>query len=217
MVAQPKFLFDTDFAPAADKRPAMSLSEHEARCAERETAAYQRGVAAAEARIAAHAQQLIAAALGTIGAGIEQLGRNLRTLEMRLENEAIDVAVAVGGKLAPELIAREPFAEIAALAKDCFQHLIAKPHVVIRVNDTVYETAKQQLDEIARSRGFEGRLVVLAEPEIAPGDCKIEWADGGVGRDRQHAATIIGDAVARYVGARHAHPEHDIKSEGNNT
>ncbi|MBX3552989.1 MAG: flagellar assembly protein FliH [Pseudolabrys sp.] len=209
MVAQAKFLFDTDFAPAADKRPAMSLGEHEARCAEREAAAYQRGVAAAEARIEAHAQQLIAAALGAIGAGIEQLGRNLQTLEMRLEHEAIDVAVAVGGKLAPDLIAREPFAEIAALATDCFQHLVSKPHVAIRVNDAVYETAKQQLDEIARSRGFEGRLVVLAEPEIAPGDCRIEWADGGIGRDRQHAATIIGDAVARYVGARHAHPEHD--------
>ena len=164
MAAQAKFLFDTDFAPAADKRPAMSLGEHEARCAEREAAAYQRGVAAAEARIEAHAQQLIAAALGAIGAGIEQLGRNLQTLEMRLEHEAIDVAVAIGGKLAPDLIAREPFAEIAALATDCFQHLVSKPHVVVRVNDAVYETAKQQLDEIARARGFEGRLVVLAEP-----------------------------------------------------
>ena len=108
MAAQPKFLFDTDFAPAAEKRPAMTLSEHEARCAERESAAYQRGVAAAEARIEAHAQQMIAAALGTIGAGIEQLTRNLQALETRLENEAIEVAVAVGGKLAPELIAREP-------------------------------------------------------------------------------------------------------------
>ena len=209
MAAQPKFLFDTDFAPAAEKRPAMTLSEHEARCAERESAAYQRGVAAAEARIEAHAQQMIAAALGTIGAGIEQLTRNLQALETRLENEAIEVAVAVGGKLAPELIAREPFAEIAALASECFQHLIAKPHVVIRVNDAVYETAKQQLEDIARARGFDGRLVVLAEPEIVPGDCRIEWADGGIGRDRQHIATTIGDAVARYVGARHAHPEHD--------
>ena len=209
MTAQPKFLFDTDFAPAAEKRPTMTLGEHEARCAEREAAAYQRGVAAAEARIQSHAQQRIATALGTIKASIEQLGRNLQALEMRLEEEAIDIAVAVGGKLAPELIAREPFAEIAALARDCFQHLVSKPHVAIRVNDAVYETARQQFDEIARARGFDGRLVVLAEPEIAPGDCKIEWADGGISRDRQHAETVIGDAVARYLGARHAHPEHD--------
>lgn len=209
MAAQPKFLFDTDFAPAAEKRPAMTLSEHEARCAERESAAYQRGIAAAEARIEAHAQQMIATALGTISAGIDQLSRSLQVLEMQLENEAIDVAVAVGGKLAPELMSREPFAEVAALARDCFQHLISKPHVAVRVHDAVYETAKQQLDEIARSRGFDGRLVVLAEPELAPGDCKIEWADGGISRDRRHAETVIGEAVTRYVSARHAHPEHD--------
>ena len=31
--------------------------------------------------------------------------------------------------------------------------------------------------------GLDSRLVVLAEPEIAPGDCRIEWADGGIDRD----------------------------------
>ena len=39
------------------------------------------------------------------------------------------------GKLAPALIAREPFAEISALARDCFRHLVAAPHVVVRVNE----------------------------------------------------------------------------------
>ena len=34
---------------------------------------------------------------------------------------------------------------------------------------------QQKLDEIARARGFDGRLVVMAEADIAPGDCRIEW------------------------------------------
>ena len=61
---------------------------------------------------------------------------------------------------------------------------------------------REKLDEIARARGFEGRLVVLAEPEIAPGDCRIEWADGGVVRDARRDRAAIGDAVGRYLGAR---------------
>jgi flagellar assembly protein FliH len=44
--------------------------------------------------------------------------------------------------------------------------------------------------------------VVLAEPDIAPGDCRIEWADGGVNRNRASAEAAISEAVNRYVAAR---------------
>jgi len=50
--------------------------------------------------------------------------------------------------------------------------------------------------------GFEGRLVVLAEPDIALGDCRIEWADGGVKRDSAATQAAIADAVARYIAGR---------------
>jgi flagellar assembly protein FliH len=37
---------------------------------------------------------------------------------------------------------------------------------------------------------------------LAPGDCRIEWADGGLTRDSAATAAAIGEAVARYVAAR---------------
>ena len=43
-----------------------------------------------------------------------------------------------------------------------------------------------------------------AKPDIALGDCRIEWADGGVNRDNAAAEAAIGEAVARYVSARAA-------------
>ena len=110
--------------------------------------------------------------------------------------------MAVGKKLAPELVAREPFAEIAALATDCFRHLVASPHVVVRVNDALHQTARERLDEMVRSRGLDSRLVVLAEADIRPGDCRIEWADGGIKRDSAAITAAVDEAVARYVAAR---------------
>ena len=202
MSARPKYLFDLDFASGAGGKPTILLAEHEAICAQIEAQAYRNGMAAAQTQTHTDAEQRIAAALGLIGAGIEALGRGLKTIETRLENEAIEVAVAVATKLSPELIAREPFAEIAALATECFRHLVAAPHVVVRLNDAIYTTAREKLDEIANSRGFEGRLVVLAEPEIGAGDCRIEWADGGVTRDRAQTEATINEVVARYVAAR---------------
>ena len=126
----------------------------------------------------------------------------LMAIETRLECEAVEVAVAVARKLAPALIEREPFAEISALASDCFRQLVASPHIAVRINDALYATAREKLDGIVRARGFEGRLVVLAEPDIAPGDCRIEWADGGINRDTAKADAAIGEAVAGYLRAR---------------
>jgi flagellar assembly protein FliH len=163
-----------------------------------ESVAYRNGFAAAQAQTA----QRTADVLGLIADGLERLNRSLASIEARLESEAVEVAVAVAGKLAPELIAREPFAETSALAKDCFNHLVKAPHVVVQIGAEAYEQAKVKLDEIAQARGFEGRLVVLADADLAPGDCRIEWADGGISRDRAAILATIDDAVGRYVAAR---------------
>jgi flagellar assembly protein FliH len=205
MTAPVKFLFEDDFA-LADARhvePTITLAAHTTALAAAEEAAYRNGVAAADAR----AERRLAAACERIAAMLEELSRGLGLVEARLEAEAVEVAAAVAAKLAPELIAREPFAEIAGLTRDCFRHLIAAPHVVVRVADALYEAARTRLDEIARGHGFDGRLVVLAEQDLSPGDCRIEWADGGMVRDRAATEAAIAQAVGRYVASRRADGE----------
>lgn len=202
MSAPAKFLFDHDFATGAKKT--VPIAEHEAKCAECEQLGYRNGFAAAELQARTAAEQRIAAALAVLAESMNKLHHGLTQIEARLETEAVEVAVAVANKLTPELMAREPFAEIAALATECFRHLVATPHVVVRVSDALYDTAQQKLQEIATARGFEGRLVVLADPEIAEGDCRIEWADGGVTRDRAAVEDVINELVGRYVAARTA-------------
>ena len=78
------------------------------------------------------------------------------------------------------------------------------PHVVVRVNDALYELAQEKLAAIARQTGFDGRLLIMAEPDIAIGDCRIEWADGGMMRDRAAADALIGETVKRFVEGRRA-------------
>jgi flagellar assembly protein FliH len=203
MAAQAKFLFDQDFAvTSGGVEPPVTPSEHALLLAEAESKGFRDGFAAAEKEDTAVAARRSAMALEQIGDALDRLARGLAAIEQRLETEAVALAVAVARKLAPELVLRQPFAEIAALAAECFKELAAAPHVVVRVNDSLHQTARTELDEIARTRGFEGRLVVLAEPEIAPGDCKIEWADGGIVRDSARIDAAIAGAISRYLGAR---------------
>ncbi len=200
-----KYMFDEDFATGA--KPTMTVVEAERRRADAEAQAHRKGFAAGQAQAQDEANQRVAAALALIGDGLSRLDRALTGIETRLETEAVEVAVAVAAKLAPQLIAREPFAEISALANECFHQLVTAPHVVVRIGVDAYEGAKEQLEEIARARGFEGRLVVMADEALAPGDCRIEWADGGVTRDQAATLSAIDEVVGRYVAARTANQE----------
>jgi len=202
MNAPTKFLFDLDFAGGAERKPTITLADHEFKLAEAETTAHRKGYADAQADAKVEADRRTAAALDRIATKLGEANAALQAVEARLECEAVEVAVAVARKLAPALIACEPFAEIAALARDCFRQLVSSPHIAVRVNDGLYAATREKLEEIVRARGFEGRLVVLAETDIALGDCRIEWADGGINRDSAATDAAIGEAVASYIKAR---------------
>jgi len=203
MGAAPKFLFDRDFGPAAEaKATNVPAAEHAAALAEAEARGYRAGVNAAEVQARTEAERRLVLAFERIAGGVEQLRASLKRVEDTFEAEAVEVALAVGRKLAADLIEKEPFAEITALADQCFREMISAPHIVVRVNTELYSDAKQRLEDLVRARGFEGRLVVMSEGDIAPGDCRIEWADGGLKRDRAATEAAIADAVGRYVAAR---------------
>jgi flagellar assembly protein FliH len=200
--AKAKFLFDQDFAPAAKAEKPIAAAEHALMLAEAEARGFQLGYAAGQQDATAATAQQTAAAFERVGATLEHFARGVVAAEQRIEQESIELALVIARKLVPELMARQPFGEVEALVTECFRQLTTAPHVVVRVNDALLETAREQLTEIARTRGFEGRLVVLAEPEIALGDCKIEWADGGVIRDLAKIDAAVATAIARYLGAR---------------
>jgi flagellar assembly protein FliH len=200
--AAAKFLFDEDFATG--EKPTITTVEADRRRKDAEAVAYRNGFAAAQAQAHAEVTQRMAATLDRIGETMERLSRGLYGVEARLEIEAVEVAVAVARKLAPELIAAQPFAEIEALATECFRQLVSTPHITIRLPEDIYSTVKDRLEDLAQARGFQGRLAILADADLKPGDCRIEWADGGINRDVAAADAAIAEVVTRYVAAHAA-------------
>jgi len=195
-----KFMFDEDFA--GGEKPTITLVEHERRAADAEAVAHRKGFEAGQAQARLEVAERIAQALAQISDSMARVNAGLIGVETRLETEAVQVAVAVASKLAPELVAREPLTEIAALATECFRQLVTAPQITIQISADIFDAAKEKLEEIARLRGFEGRLSVQSGTAITPGDCRIEWADGGVTRDTAATLSGIQDVVGRYVAAR---------------
>jgi flagellar assembly protein FliH len=203
MAAPAKFLFDTDFAaPDKTRERAATAAEIAEKVAEAEARAYRAGYDAAQREAKAESDRRSALALEEIGIAIKAIAARFSGIEARMETEAVDVAVAVARKLCTELIAREPLGEITALISDCFSHLVATPHLVVRINDQLYEAARANIERQATQSGFEGRLVILAEPGIATGDCRIEWADGGVVLEHAAVEAKISELVGRYLASR---------------
>jgi flagellar assembly protein FliH len=203
MSAPAKFLFDTDFsAPDRMRERPATPSEVAQKVAAAEARAYRAGYDAALREARAESDRRSALALEEIAIAIKGIAARVASVETRMETEAVDVAVAVARKLCSELIGREPLGEVMALVGDCFAQLVATPHLVVRINDQLYEAAHEQIEKLSKQCGFAGRLVILAEPEIESGDCRLEWADGGVVLERAAIDAKINELVGRYIASR---------------
>jgi flagellar assembly protein FliH len=203
MAAPAKFLFDMDFsAPDKARERPVTAAEIAQKIATAEARAYRDGFDAAQREAKAESDRRAALALEEIGIAIRGIATRFSGIETRMETEAVDVAVAVARKLCSQLIANEPLGEITGLVSDCFSQLVSTPHLVVRINDSLYDGARERIERLAKHSGFEGRLVILAEPEIATGDCKIEWADGGVVLERAAIEAKINELVGRYMASR---------------
>lgn len=184
-MAASKFLFDTDFRnPTASPRSAAALAEAEER-------GYLRGLAEGRAQAEAEAQMLLAHAVRALSESAAHLVSGLDARVEAAEGEAMDFAVALARKLAGEALRRQPLAAIAEAAHAALQLLRGVPHLVVRVNESLVDEVEPLIRRIARERGYEGRLVILGEPDLAPGDARLEWADGGVVRDQSQIEATV--------------------------
>ncbi|KTS24884.1 flagellar assembly protein FliH [Methylobacterium indicum] len=203
-----RFLFDTDFslpggkpqredpgAPGAAAAQAAAEAEASARAAA-EASAFARGLQEGRAQAEAQVQARLADALNRVAAAAAGMIAAADERDAAREAQALDFAVALGRKIAGAALDSQPVAVIAEAAGRALQHLRGVPHLAIRVHDDLVEETERQVARLARERGYDGRLIVLGDPGLAPGDARIEWADGGVVRDRAAIEAAVLAALA---------------------
>jgi flagellar assembly protein FliH len=207
-MATAKFTFNREFpatpdriVPLEQKEATLTLSEHQrlmaASVAGARAEAFVQGRLEGESDAAAR----LAEALEQVAARLADTARDLAAIEAAATGEAIRFAHGFALKLAGRLLDAAPMAAVEEAARAIFDDLRGQPHVAVRVAPGLVEAAREKLTAIGRERGFEGRLIVLGEPEIAPGDVRIEWADGGILRDRAAAEAALAAGVGRALAA----------------
>lgn len=197
-----KFTFDTHFGDKS-RRPVTKTPSSPAFTEADVEAARREGFIAGQAQGRHDAE---AEADGQLGDAMAQLSQSAASLLAALDShiastkrEASELALEVARKLAPALIATRPEIEIEALLRDCLAHLNREPHILLRVSASLVDRMKETVDRMAMERGLTGRIILLGEPAMAEGDCVVEWADGGVARNREEIEREISEIIARHI------------------
>ncbi|AVX03431.1 FliH/SctL family protein [Maritalea myrionectae] len=210
-MAQPaKFNFDLDLSKATRDSQLIEDKELNQMLERARAEGHAQGYAEGEQSAQTVALQQIVAATQSLA---NQAGAFSQAMD-KAQNEhlatAAQMGATVGKKLAAHLVAAQPETEIKALLTDSLSTLGKAGHVAIRCNEELSTHIKEIAEEHAANSGFEGRLIILGEPDIPPGDCRIEWSDGGLVREFATIAEQIEGKVAQYVQAktgRAPHPE----------
>lgn len=194
-MAATKFMFGTDFREGG--RKAAGEADITAARAEGFRQGVEQGRHEAEGQLGGLAAQLARSA--------ERLFALEETRVAAIEEQAAELAIAVAKAIAGAALAERPMATLAGAVRECLSHARSAPHLVVRVHESVVEAAEEMVQKLTREHGFSGRLIVLGEPDIMPGDGRIEWADGGFVMDRERLATLIEQAVAQVFPAQAGH------------
>jgi flagellar assembly protein FliH len=186
------FLFETDFRRPRPSAEALRAAEE---AAQAERAAHARGVQEGRLQAEAQVQARLADAMTRLALAAAGLLAAADAREAEREAQAAEVALLIARKVAGDALAADPLAGIAEVARSALQHLRGVPHLVVRVHDSLVEEAEALVTRLARERGYDGRLVVLGDPDTLPGDARIEWADGGVVRERAQIEAAVAGAL----------------------
>lgn len=183
-----RFLFTTNFeeegqAAHAQAKAAPTFSAEELARAEEvgRAAGHQAGLA--EAR--ASQEETVALALAQLEQQLVNAEAGLVEHHAALQGRAIEIALIALRKLFPELARRNGLDECLALIGKCLERLRNEPRLVIRIAEDAFDPLKAQVDDLTQRCGYEGRVIVIAEDSLGPGDLRVEWADGGAEQDNQ--------------------------------
>jgi flagellar assembly protein FliH len=202
MAAPARFTFDLDLGRRDESNRMMSESVMAQLLADARTAAFAEGYAAGEAGVNAKAAKQLATAAAALGDRVAALAASVDDMRKTTVGEAANLSAAIAKTLASALVGARPVAEIEALVAEVLATLDGVPHLVIRCHTELADAVREVATQRIESSGFTGRLVVMGDPEIAPGDCRLEWVDGGLVRDRAALEAEIDRRIASYLGAR---------------
>ncbi|MCC5995726.1 MAG: hypothetical protein JJU18_05075 [Oceanicaulis sp.] len=99
-----------------------------------------------------------------------------------LREDAVRLALTAAGVIAGAALERYGADTVEACVRDAMAELRAEPRLAVRVAPELADVMAERLYEQAETMGFEGKVIVRADPDTVPGDVVLEWRSGAIER-----------------------------------
>jgi flagellar assembly protein FliH len=186
--------------PEPPPEPTFKLSEVQEQVAAAVRDARQQGLE--EGKIAGRAEAETAAAramteaIARVDVGLQNLLRAEQSSREERRQDTKRLALGIVQKMMPAWAARHGVAELETTLAQFLSELAGEASLTIRVHDSMAGPVGERIATIAARHGFTGQINLVGDPEAAPTDCFVTWADGGIERD---TARLWGD-INRIAG-----------------
>ena len=185
-----KFLFDkNDFDNVAEEAVPVAETYTAEQLELARSQAYAQGKADGLKDAKMSAEELQQRALNNIAAAAEKLLKEEDRRDIDSMAGTAKLALKVTRKLLPRFSQRFSLEEIEHVILTAVETRRDEPRIAITVNGGHLEALKRNIEDLAAAKGFAGKLIIIADDNLAPTDVRVEWADGGAERlyDRLYA------------------------------
>jgi flagellar assembly protein FliH len=114
---------------------------------------------------------------------------------------AITTTIGTIKKVWPHVLQQLGPSFIEATIRQSMDYNPEEPRIVVRVHDTMLETVVKSLPQLQEQQAFAGKVIVVADDSVIAGDCKVEWADGGLERVSRVLSKQIDEALDRTLSS----------------
>ncbi len=204
-----KFTFDLDMGNST-KNSAIIKNEQLLLAKQK---AYKEGFVAGESSEQSRHNQALEAAIQKLINQCNKIASEREQIQKDLLSQSVNLATQTGKKLASHLIEKQPQIELEALIIECLSSLENVPHLVIHCHEDLVQICQKTAEDHMRTSRFSGKLVVMGNEDIALGDGKVEWVDGGLMRDSSDILQQIDVSINNYLNAHDISNQQDKVSE----
>ena len=122
------------------------------------------------------------------------------SVNQELSRAAHSLAFGICKKMMPAMAKQHSFDEVEKVIEEVFAKAIEEPRITLIVHSDIAEAVEVRVSELAKEKGYEGRVYIQADEALEASDCRIDWANGGSERNTQELWANITTILARNIG-----------------
>jgi flagellar assembly protein FliH len=141
----------------------------------------------------------------------EKLVKDEDRREVEKSADTVRLVMKIVHRLLPGFAKRQSLAEIENVITQSIETRRDEPRIAVTVPSAHLEALRPRMDALAAEKGYGGKVILIADDNLAGTDCRVEWADGGAERLYERLFSQVENELTKAVAGMDAALEENQK------